>query len=69
MRKMRLGLVLLMLLLSFGGYAQRTKESLQKEINTLQKEIETANKLLKETSKNKEDAGVVFSTEGTYGNK
>ena len=53
--KMRFGLtVLLMLLLSAGGYAQRTKESLQKEINSLQKEIETANKLLKETSKNKE---------------
>lgn len=51
---MRLGLVLLMLLLSFGGYAQRTKESLQKEINSLQKEIESANKLLKETSKNKQ---------------
>ena len=45
----------LMLLFSLGGYAQqRTKESLQKEINALQKEIETANKLLKETSKNKE---------------
>ena len=54
MKKMRFGLVLLMLLLSFGGYAQRTKESLQKEINTLQKEIEKANQLLKETSKNKE---------------
>ena len=54
MKKMRFGLVLLMLLLSVGGYAQRTKESLQKEINTLQKEIETANKLLKETSKNKQ---------------
>ena len=53
-----LGLVItvfLMLLFSLGGYAQqRTKESLQKEINALQKEIETANKLLKETSKNKE---------------
>lgn len=54
MKKMRFGLVLLMLLLSFGGYAQRSKESLQKEINALQKEIETANKLLKETSKNKQ---------------
>ena len=52
---MRFGLaVMLMLLFSVGGYAQRTKESLQKEINSLQKEIETANKLLKETSKNKE---------------
>ena len=54
MKKMRFGLVLLLMLLSFGGYAQRTKESLQKEINALQKEIETANKLLKETSKNKQ---------------
>lgn len=52
---MRFGLaVLLMLLFSVTGYAQRTKESLQKEINSLQKEIETANKLLTETSKNKE---------------
>lgn len=52
----RFGLaVMLMLLFSVGGYAQkRTKESLQKEINSLQKEIETANKLLQETSKNKE---------------
>ncbi|MBO7083409.1 MAG: peptidoglycan DD-metalloendopeptidase family protein [Bacteroidales bacterium] len=46
-------LVLLTLVLSMG-YAQRTKESLEKEIKSLQKEIETANKLLKETSKNKE---------------
>lgn len=54
-QKIRYGItLLLMLILSIGGYAQRTKESLQKEINTLQKEIETANKLLKETSKNKE---------------
>jgi len=52
---MRFGLTLLLLLLfSAGGYAQRSKESLQKEIKALQKEIETANKLLKETSKNKE---------------
>ena len=52
---MRYGLAMLLLLLfSVGGYAQKTKESLQKEINSLQKEIETANKLLKETSKNKE---------------
>lgn len=49
------GMILLLLVLSVGGYAQqRTKESLQKEINALQKEIETANKLLAETSKNKE---------------
>lgn len=55
MKKIRLGLtVLLTLLLSVGGYAQRTKESLQKEINKLQKDIENANMLLKETSKNKE---------------
>ena len=46
--------LLLTLLFSTGGYAQRTKESLQKEIKSLQKEIETANKLLKETSKSKE---------------
>jgi len=49
-----IGLLLLMLLFSMGGYAQRTKESLEKEIKSLQKEIETANKLLKETSKSKE---------------
>lgn len=54
-QKLRLGItLLLMLLLSLGGYAQRTKASLEKEIKSLQKEIETANKLLKETSKNKE---------------
>ena len=47
-------LVLLTLLFSVGGYAQRSKESLEKEIKSLQKEIETANKLLKETSKSKE---------------
>ena len=47
-------MALLVLLFSPGGYAQRTKESLEKEIKALQKEIETANKLLKETSKNKE---------------
>lgn len=48
-------LLFLALLLIPAGFAQkRTKESLQKEINTLQREIETANKLLKETSKNKE---------------
>lgn len=47
-------LVLLTLLFSAGGYAQRSRESLEKEIKSLQKEIETANKLLKETSKNKE---------------
>lgn len=54
-QKMRFSItVLLLLLFSAGGYAQRTKESLEKEIKTLQKDIETANKLLKETSKNKE---------------
>lgn len=48
-------LLFLALLCASGGFAQqRTKESLQKQINALQKEIETANKLLKETSKNKE---------------
>ena len=47
-------LVLLALVFSVGGYAQRSKESLEKEIKSLQKEIETANKLLKETSKSKE---------------
>ena len=52
--KLRFGITLLLLLLSLGGYAQRTKASLEKEIKSLQKEIETANKLLKETSKNKE---------------
>lgn len=54
--RIRIILLLLIALLSAtGGYAQKkTKESLQKQINTLQKEIETANKLLKETSKNKE---------------
>lgn len=47
-------LLVLTLLFSSGGFAQRTKESLEKEIKSLQKKIETANKLLKETSKNKE---------------
>lgn len=42
------------ILLTSAGFAQKSKESLQKEINALQKEIETANKLLKETSKSKE---------------
>ena len=37
-------MVLLTLVFSMG-YAQRTKESLEKEIKSLQKEIETANKL------------------------
>lgn len=49
-----MGLMILLSLLLSVGYAQRTKEALQQEINSLQKEIETANKLLKETSKNKE---------------
>ena len=54
-QKLRFGItLLLMLLLSLGGYSQRTKASLEKQIKSLQKEIETANKLLKETSKNKE---------------
>ena len=53
--KTRTILILLMsLLLSVGGYAQRSKASLEKQIKSLQKEIATANKLLKETSKNKE---------------
>lgn len=53
--KVRLGIMLLLtLLFSTVGYAQRTKESLEKEIKALQQEIETANKLLNETSKNKE---------------
>ena len=52
---LRYGFIVFLLLLFSVGYAQqRTKESLQQEINALQKEIETANKLLKETSKNKE---------------
>lgn len=46
--------LLLGLLISSMGYAQRSKESLEKEIKALQKDIATANKLLKETSKNKE---------------
>ena len=53
--KVKFGIMLsLTLLFSTAGYAQRTKESLEKEIRALQQEIETANKLLKETSKNKE---------------
>ena len=53
--KVKFGIMLLLtLLFSTVGYAQRTKESLEKEIKALQQEIETANKLLKETSKNKE---------------
>lgn len=49
-------LIVSLLCASDCAYAQKkkSKESLQKQINTLQKEIETANKLLKETSKNKE---------------
>lgn len=50
-----IGLSLFMVLLfAPGAYAQKSKESLEKQIKTLQKDIETANKLLKETSKNKE---------------
>lgn len=44
----------MVLLFAPGAYAQKSKESLEKQIKTLQKDIETANKLLKETSKNKE---------------
>lgn len=47
-------LLLLALLLTSGGYAQRSKASLEKQIKSLQTEIANANKLLKETSKNKE---------------
>ena len=47
-------LLMLLLVVTASGYAQRSKESLEKEINSLQKDIATANKLLKETSKNKE---------------
>ena len=46
--------LLLGLIISSMGYAQRSMESLEKEIKALQKDIATANKLLKETSKNKE---------------
>ena len=46
--------LLLTLILASSGFAQRTKESLEKQIKSLQTEIATANKLLKETSKNKE---------------
>ena len=46
--------LLLILLLASSGFAQRSKESLEKQIKSLQTEIATANKLLKETSKNKE---------------
>ena len=47
-------LLVMTLLLSLDGVAQRSKESLEREIQALQKDIATANKLLKETSKNKE---------------
>ena len=46
--------LLLILLLASSDFAQRSKESLEKQIKSLQTEIATANKLLKETSKNKE---------------
>ena len=53
--KVRTVLILLLaLLFATGGYAQRSKASLEKQIKSLQKEIANANKLLKETSKNKE---------------
>ena len=51
---MRLLILAWMTLFAVGAFAQRTKESLEKEINALQQEIETANKLLRETSKSKE---------------
>ena len=54
MRGIRCLLLALMTLIAAGLYAQKTKESLEREINALQQEIETANKLLKETSKSKE---------------
>ena len=54
MRGIRCLLLALMTLIAAGVYAQKTKESLEREINALQQEIETANKLLKETSKSKE---------------
>lgn len=47
-------LLILALFFTPDVYAQKSKESLEKQIKTLQKDIETANKLLKETSKNKE---------------
>lgn len=54
-RHWNIGLLLLLaLLFTVDGYAQRSKESLEKEIKSLQKEIANANKLLKETSKSKE---------------
>ena len=54
-QKIVIGLLLVVALCCASGvYAQKSKESLEKQIKTLQKDIETANKLLKETSKNKE---------------
>ena len=50
----RFVLLLLTLSLALGGYAQRSKSSLEKQIKALQTEIANANKLLKETSKNKQ---------------
>jgi septal ring factor EnvC (AmiA/AmiB activator) len=47
-------MVILSLFFAVGGFAQRSKESLEKEVKALQKDIATANKLLKETSKSKE---------------
>lgn len=43
-----------LLLLAVAGYGQRTKESLQREINALQQEIANANRLLQETSRNRQ---------------
>ena len=54
MKKSTILILLLSLLLSASGYAQRSKASLEKQIKSLQTEIANANKLLKETSKNKE---------------
>ena len=54
MKTRTLLILLLALLFSASGFAQRSKASLEKQIKSLQKEIASANQLLKETSKNKE---------------
>ncbi len=54
MKTRTLLILLLALLCSASGFAQRSKASLEKQIKSLQKEIASANQLLKETSKNKE---------------